>query len=243
MRVAICDDEKEICGLLARQVRECDPDVKIRCYKSGEELLADDCPPDILFLDIRMQGKDGMQTAQELRKKDRNLILIFVTVMEDYVFQAFDVGAFHYLVKPFTKEKFRSVFEAARMQCLTRFQGRRMSVEEKRSILVKTNGAHVRVAFDDIVYAEVFNRKVIIHTLKEDIEYYGRLSELEKQAGEDFFRPHRSYLIHFKYLVKYNASTIRMERGVVMIAKRNYGNFVKNYLRYNQRQMQRVQMR
>jgi len=69
-------------------------------FSSGEELLLSDKNIDILFLDIQMSGKDGMETARELRKKDKNMILIFVTAVEEYVFQAFDVGAFHYIVKP-----------------------------------------------------------------------------------------------------------------------------------------------
>jgi DNA-binding LytR/AlgR family response regulator len=58
---------------------------------------------------------------------------------------------------------------------------------------------------------------------------------LEKLLGEDFFRPHRAYLIHFKFVVKYDASTIYLEQGSVLMAKQNYPNFVKQYLKYNQR--------
>lgn len=53
--------------------------------------------------------------------------------------------------------------------------------------------------------------------------------------GQDFFRPHRSYLVHFKYVVKYDASRIILEEGAVLMAKPRYSDFVKQYLRYNQR--------
>lgn len=81
----------------------------------------------------------------------------------------------------------------------------------------------------------MFNRKVIIHTVNGDTEYYGNLSNLEKKAGEDFFRTHRSYLIHFRFVHRYDAASVTMEKGTVLIAKQNYPEFVKQYLKYNQR--------
>lgn len=56
---------------------------------------------------------DGMETARILRQKNERMVLIFVTAVEEYVFQAFDVAAFHYLVKPFSDEKFEEVVKCA----------------------------------------------------------------------------------------------------------------------------------
>lgn len=67
-----------------------------------------------------------------------------------------------------------------------------------------------------------------------DIEYYGKMKELEAKAGEGFYRPHRSYLVNFKYIKKYNAQVIYLEKGQALMAKQNYHGFVKQYLRYNQ---------
>ena len=86
----------------------------------------------------------------------------------------------------------------------------------------------------DIIYAEVFNRKIILHKTDGDLEYYGKMSELEKQVGNAFFRSHRAYLIHFKYVEKYNATTIYLEKGTAIMAKQNYPEFVKRYLKYNE---------
>ena len=60
-----------------------------------------------------MPGMDGMETAKVLRQDNEDMILIFVTAAEEYVFQAFDVGAFHYLVKPFSNEKLKEVVTKA----------------------------------------------------------------------------------------------------------------------------------
>ena len=192
--------------------------------------------PDILFMDIQMPGKDGMETARIVRRNNKDMILIFVTAVEEYVFQAFDVGAFHYLVKPFSDDKFEEVVKRA-----IKTIGENSSNEnDDKYMMIQSAGSHIKVFLRDIVYAEVFNRKVIIHTRNADIEYYGKLQDLCDIAGADFFRTHRAYLVHFKYVVKYDANCVTLENGTAMIAKQNYPEFVKQYLKYNQRKGSRI---
>lgn len=233
MRIGICDDEKEIRKLLGSKVRKLYGEAEISFYPSGEALLADEIP-DILLLDIQMSGLSGMEIARQLREGGNKVIIIFVTAIEEYVYEAFDVEALHYLVKPFTDDKFKSVMERAVRQWENRVQ---YGKTESKSIVLMVKGVHVKVSVEDIVYAEVFNRKIIIHKLNEDIEYYGKMKELEKAAGEDFFRPHRAYLVNFKYVEKYNRSTIYLEKGTVLMAKQKFPEFVKRYLKYNQKIM------
>lgn len=236
MKIAICDDEEKVQKILAEKVRRFCPEAEVLCYFSGEELLSEDEPPDILFLDIQMPGMDGMETAEKCRKKNKKMILVFVTATEDYVYRAFDVRAFHYLVKPFTEQKFMSVlFGAVKQYRELAETGEGESAREDRCIVILSRGSHIKVRLRDIVYAEVFNRKVVIHKETESMEYYGKLSELEKLAGENFFRSHRSYLVNYRYVVKYDASGITLEKGTVPMAKKNYPLFVQGYLQYNRR--------
>ncbi len=236
MRIAICDDEKEIRDMLAEKIARLYPEADLVLYQSGEELLLTDAEPDILLLDIQMSGKNGMETARELRRKNKNTILIFVTVLEDFVFQAFDVGAFHYLVKPFGDNKFEEVLGNA----IKEYEDRKSrkadhSDQKKKSLMIMTGGKHITVNLAEVIYAEVFDRKVILHTTHEDIEYYGKMKDLHKKAGEDFYRPHRAYLVNFNFIRKYDATTIYLQKGQALMAKQNYRDFVKSYLRYNQR--------
>lgn len=235
MQIGICDDQKEIREILTDKVKKYYPAEDIAVYSSGEELLADRKLPDILFLDVQMPEKDGMETARELRKRDRQMIIIFVTVTEDYVFQSFDVGAFHYLIKPLEEEKFEEVLQKAVRQVRERDSEDAGTGKERQSLIVTSKGQHITVPVQEIVYAEVFNRKIILHTMDADIEYYGKLKELEKKAGEDFYRPHRAYLINLNFVRKYNAGAIYLKRGQALVAKQNYHDFVKCYLRFNQR--------
>ena len=233
MRIAICDDEKNIRELIANKVAKQYPDAEIILFQSGEELLLLDESIDILFLDIQMSGIDGMETARELRKKDKSVILVFVTAVEEYVFQAFDVGAFNYIVKPIDDGKFSDVLHRAVDEWSS--QNINEKEPEERYVLINNSGVHTKVILDEIVYAEVFNRKVVIHKLDGEIEYYGKMSDLESLAGDSFFRPHRAYLINFKYVEKYDATTIYLERGTVLMAKQNYPEFVKKYMKYIQK--------
>lgn len=230
MKIAVCDDEKEIRQILCEKIRNLNQTAELAVFESGEELLSSGYTADILFLDIQMEGKNGIETAKSLRRQNKTTVIIFVTALKEHVFEAFDVGAFHYLVKPFGDDKFREVFLRAVEQC--RQAETVMQEKEDRCILIKAGGVHTRIFLKDIVYAEVYNRKVMIQCRDERIEYYGRLSDLEKQTGEDFFRSHRAYLIHFKYVVQYDASRIKMEKGTALMAKQKYSEFVKRYMQY-----------
>ena len=231
MRIGICDDEKNIRELISNKIKKEYPNSEIVFFKSGEELLLESKDIDILLLDIQMPGRNGIEIARELRKKNKKTILIFVTAMEDYVFEAFDVNAFNYIVKPFNDNRFMDVLNKA----INEYNSSGETEQETRYVMVSNKGMHTKVKLDEIIYAEVFNRKVVIHKTDEEIEYYGKMSELESLAGESFFRSHRAYLINFKYVEKYDAKTIYMEKGKVLMAKKNYPEFVKKYMKYNQR--------
>ena len=237
MQIAVCDDEKEVREMIADKARKLCTGADFTFYEAGEELLQAEKQPDILFLDIQMPGKDGMETARELRKFNKRTVLIFVTAIEEYVFQAFDVGAFHYLVKPFTDEKFIEVLQLAieQYQKIDNFLQAQTPKKEERNIVVKSGSISTKVLCSDIIYAEVYSRKIIIHSTNGDVEYYGKMSDLEKQLGEDFFRSHRAYIVHFKYVLKYNASVIYFEKGTALMAKKNYPEFVKRFMKFSQR--------
>ncbi len=235
--ITICDDDKSLQKILRQKIETFFFDKKIPCQivccDSGEEALALPAP-ELLFLDIQMSGKNGMEIARELRRHHKDTILIFVTAMPEYVYEAFDVGAFHYLVKPFSGEKLREILERAlqQLQEQKEITAEPHYNENRQVLLVKRGGLSTKVLFSDIIYAEVFNRKVMLHTVNGDIEYYGKLTDLSEQAGADFYRTHRAYLVNLKYVEKYNASTIWLEQGTVPLSKKQFAGFVRKYMQY-----------
>lgn len=120
MKIAICDDEPEIRNDIERKIRLLYPETEILLYEDGKALLDAEAPFDIVFLDIRMEGMNGMEAARALRAAGSDAVIIFVTALEEYVYEAFDVGAFHYLVKPLDRGKFYEVLSKAVTQCQNR---------------------------------------------------------------------------------------------------------------------------
>ena len=247
IKIAICDDDKDMQEILQQKIEKFCADTEtnysIVCCDSGEEVLQQEPAPDILFLDIHMPEKNGMETAQELYGRHSGTILIFVTALSEYVYDAFDVGAFHYLVKPFSDEKLREVLGRAlkqhRERQETSHSAERQGEEQETGrtqppecILIKKGGVSMKISLDDIVYAEVFNRKVMLHTIQGDIEYYGKLTELSEMAGENFYRTHRAYLVNLRYVERYTATTIWLERGTALISKKQFAGFVRRYMQY-----------
>lgn len=233
MRIAICDDEKRICSILEEKVRKIIPDAEIVTYTSGEDLLKNDILPDILLLDIKMQGMDGMDTAKACREKGWRRILIFVTGEEDQVFSAFDLHAFHFLVKPVSDEKLKEVLEKAKSEL--EFL-KKSPADNDRYVDIRSGTSHIRLNLSKLLYAEVFNRKTILHTKEGSIEYYGQLSALEKPAGSDFYRIHRSYLVNMKYIERYDKAFVTLTGGdSIPIARREYDRFLTAYMEYVKR--------
>ncbi|MCM1254077.1 MAG: LytTR family DNA-binding domain-containing protein [Clostridium sp.] len=232
MKIAVCDDEKIVREDIAGKIKSLYPQTEIYLYEDGEKLLQSGEAFDIIFLDIQMDGMSGMEAAKKLRESERgkDAVLIFVTALEEYVYQAFDVEAFHYLVKPFQKVKFYEVLSAAVKKC---GQNRRRLDEEEKSISIKSGRVTFKVYIKDIIYAEVFNRKIILHKTDGELEFYGKMNDLEKKLGGDFFRPHRAYLVQLRYVSSYNATSITLENGErIIMAKQKYEEFVKHYFQY-----------
>ena len=94
MRFAVCDDEAELRRDISDRITALCPGASVTEFSTGSELLAGAGNFDIIFLDIGMDGLDGMQTAKKLRQDGCRAAIIFVTAFEDRVFDAFDVGAF-----------------------------------------------------------------------------------------------------------------------------------------------------
>ena len=105
MNIAVVDDEEAIREQIGGFIKKRNPDFNISVFDTGEGLLAAGKDFDIIFLDIQMEGMGGIEAARTLRQSGVDAVVIFITGIREYVFEAFDVSAFHYLLKPIEEQK------------------------------------------------------------------------------------------------------------------------------------------
>lgn len=227
MNIAVVDDEKVIREQICEQIRMLNPGDNIKTYDSGDELLKAGVSFDMVFLDIQMEGLNGIETAKNLKRRKEDVIVIFVTGVREYVFDAFDVAAFHYLLKPIEEKKFVEVFQRANAQI-----AKRKSMA-KRQLFLKSKGIVLNQS--SILYIESRGKKAAIHTLKEVIEVYAVMSELESQLSDGFYRCHRGYLVNMAYITEYDNESITLNNGEsVYLTRKKHSEFVKTYMWYLQ---------
>ncbi len=194
---------------------------------------------DILFLDISMEDMDGMTAAKLLRESAKEQeaavwgslpLLIFISGYPEYVMEAFSVHAYQFLVKPIEEKEFAAVFDQAVRECRIL---KRKKQKTSRELLVHKRNTTRKVLEADIYYVESSNRKVILCLNSEKITYYGKISGLEEELSESFFRVHKGYLVNMKYVERYSRTEVWMKNGdKLLISRYKYQDFVKAYLRY-----------
>ena len=231
IRIAICDDEKHmsdhIRAMASDFFRKKNREIQLRTFLSGEELLNYDGQIDILFLDIQMNGMDGLETARKLRAGKFRGFLIFITVLKEMVFQSFEVQAYDYLVKPVDEKQFRKTMERLYAS---------MQNTSEDSLLVQQGYERRIVPKDEIVFCEVIDRKIYLNLASgEVVDYYERIENLETKLGSHFFRCHRSYLINLKHLKGYKNGTACMDNGkeipVSRLRSKEFSGVVLQYMK------------
>lgn len=214
---------------MAEKIRGTLEEMKVPCFlrqfNSGEELLQAEENFDIVFLDIMMDGLDGMKTAKRIRKKASCRLLVFISASREYVFDAYDVEAFWYLVKPVETGKLKQVLKKAVLKT---------EAASPDFILVNKGRQKQKIFLRDILYFEIMGRLIVIHKTGSISDYYGKISILEEELREKgFFRCHKSYLVHLKYVKGYNRQEAVLDNGEkIPISKRRYEEFCKALLSY-----------
>ncbi len=235
LKIAICDDEKNIRAYLSALVRKQGMECEITEYATAEDYFSGGEEYDILFLDIELDcpepGMDGMGMARRIRGMEdiKQPIIVFVTGYEKYVYDAFDVGAFQYLLKPVDEQKFAEVFKRAVKQAVS-------DAEQGKKVLVVQYGSTGKtIPLNDIYYMESQNHKIAVHFKDGVLEYYAKIGDLEEELQGQFCRIHKGYLINLSYVDEYNKTEVTLTNGdKLLISKYKYEDFVKAYLRFMQ---------
>lgn len=225
MVVAICEDEGYILEELRRKVEKYmsgkSMPSRIKTFTSGEELLKAKEKFDIILLDLILPGIHGLEVARQIAYISR---IIFITSYKEYAVEAFDVNAVHYLVKPVTEERLFLALDRAVKQT--------EQMDSQALTLIKSGKTQV-IYIRDILYCEVFNHQVRIHTVHGTHEYSGTLDMLETKLDERFFRCHRSFVVNMGYVDGQEKGVAILTNGErIFISRRKQTDFMQRLLSF-----------
>lgn len=212
MLTVICDDEKSLRTALRKAVETKlqleGVNYEIAEYDSGEALLSgirQTAVPDLLFLDVEMKGLNGMETAKKLRESCKNTIIIFVTAYPDFVFQGYEVKAFHYILKPYKDYKIWEVMESALDE---------METDKKQFYLIEKKSGSIRLSLKEVLYFKSEGRSIDAVTIDKNsskdniVRFNGKLGDMEAKLPAYFQRVHNRYLVNLKYVSKIESDSL-----------------------------------
>lgn len=209
INIAICDDDKTFTGIVEQLLRRLanGHGIPINCevFFDGSDLIKAVTEQqlyfDLIYLDIEMHDLDGIRTALSLRKLELPVLIVYVSIHEEYLKELFYAEPFRFLSKPIDETIFSEVFFSAceRIRNRTGY----FTFSYKRAIN--------RIPLSQIIYFESNSRAITIHQPKwnaehfatQQIRFYGKMNDIEKRVttlNGHFLRVHQSYLVNFDYI-------------------------------------------
>ncbi len=195
MKVLIVDDEAPARARLRRLIDELEDVEVIGEAADGQAALEQqrDLQPDVLLLDIRMPGTDGMQVARALSKQEQPPAVIFTTAYDEHALEAFEAEALDYLVKPVRKERLQ--------QALSRVQRHETTAEQvpqnegRTHLSVRKQGGLQLLPFKEITHFQADNKYVTAYLSGREELLEESLKQLEEEFGPQLLRIHRNALV------------------------------------------------
>lgn len=230
VKIAVVDDDELYLEKLHKQVQDFLVSSKVECeiavYTGGEQLIKD-ClknPFDIIFLDIDMPGISGIEIAEKIRRYNDNIILIFVTNMEQLVFESIKYSPFRFVRKSLMQKEMQEVLQ----DLLKRI------AKDSLSCKFSYNGQLIRVKLVDIMYFESFKHTIVLHSRDEkryNIPY--TLEQLQTSYESlGFIRIHKSYIVNYKYIFEINKNSLILDNSAELPVSRHRLSDVKKQYSY-----------
>lgn len=235
VNIILCDDSSRMIERYESIINKCANRnriiISLSVFTSGESLLFHLSEglnqADIIYLDILMEKRNGIETGRKIREMGIESEIIFLTTSSDHVFEVFDISPMQYLLKHETDfEKFEKVF----------LRAVKLLESKITDLFVCESRGLIRVIpLKDISHFEIWRRIIVIHFREtETFEYYGTLEHLETQLqGTDFIRIHRSYLVHMSYIAGFRQNNLELKTGLALPIGRTYKKQTKqNFSQY-----------
>ena len=197
MRVGICDDDDQarlmVAGWLKNRPEV--PDRNVFEFCSGRELVdyLHRSVLDLIFLDCKMAGMDGIETARAIRERDGKVVIVLLTDYASYALFGYGADILDYVLKKDFLAQADRVFDRA----LRRIQGSKV-----QTYAVKTGAGLFLLDISDILYIESTGRKKKLFVRGGHChEFYGKIDDIENDLRKyGFVRPHNSYLVNSRYV-------------------------------------------
>ena len=236
--IAVCDDNAAFARMLSDSIRKiCAAELpeRIVCQVAAEFSSCDDVLRylenniiHILFLDINMPSKTGFDLAEKLNRLYPDIIIIFVSAYENFVYSSFEYSPFRFLRKSHLEKELPGAFLKA--------VERLMSRDETLTFLTVDGEAALRAK--DIYYFEGQRNYYLIHCADAVFRCRGTISQVENQTEAlDFYRIHAAYVVNLANIEKIvNTGSVQMKSGTVLnISQRRLGGFKEAYMKFTRK--------
>ncbi len=203
MKILIIDDEPLARERLKQIITELQLGEVVAEGSNGEQavMLSQQYTPDVVLLDIRMPGMDGIEAAKHIMKLDEPPAIIFTTAYDEYALTAFDTHAVDYLLKPIRKERLQDALESAKR--LTKVQIEKINLQEqdkqrRQHISARLGGELRLIDVKDILYLFAEHKYVTVRYSEGSVLIEESLRSLEEEFNDVFIRIHRNALVSLK---------------------------------------------
>lgn len=224
LQIAVCDDERILCGDIRKQILKTNKDYTVDTFLSGEELIEKANKYDVIFMDIEMPDENGMEIAQKLRNLDFEGYIIFLTSHVEFMQEAFKVKTFRYLNKPINNTDIEEALSEIEKE-----------LASNRKIIVDEYGKETIIDIKNIIYIKSENRTTNLYLVNGIIEtkyplkyWMGKLNDC------DFCRSHKSYYVSMRHIsvIETDRIILKDKEKSVPISRRNYNNIKQSYFNY-----------
>jgi len=204
VKILIVDDEQLARQRLRHMLSKSEKHTLVGEAATGEQALAlaQNLKPDLVFMDIRMPGMDGLEAANYLSRLPRPPAIVFTTAFSEHALSAFDSNAVGYLLKPVKQEQLDQAIQSAGR--LNRAQLNQLKQDEnpntRSKICVKIRGTLELVPIEDIIYFKADQKYVTLRTDEHEYLIEESLKALESEFANSFIRIHRNALVSRDYI-------------------------------------------
>lgn len=202
MKVLITDDEPLARQRLRRLLEDLGGVDVVGEAANGREALelSDRLAPDLVLLDIRMPGMDGMETAAHLATGDPSPAVVFTTAYGDHAVAAFEANAIDYLLKPVRRQRLAQALGKAVALRRPRIDALRRDEGGRTHLCARSAGSVIVVPIGDVIYLHAEHKYVRVRHPGGSMLIDESLRDLEREFGDRFLRVHRSTLVAAAWL-------------------------------------------